>query len=159
MFKKIVGPVLGLMLVSQVYSALDMVPTALTVVLVDSLSNPEMDSVTLSLSVMVKGGATKSRAAWTSSEISIEGVVKMRGGVDSGQVFAANTNYTYKIGTWVDKKPFSIIGYVDPEGVLGETLIDGANNALVKTYRFHKPVKHDTLYTGKNCLPPPRKDP
>gem|GEM_PF-3697935 len=132
-------------------AGLDMLPTALTVVMSDSVGNAESDSVTVTLSIMCKNGPTKARARWTAAQIGIEGIERMNGIVDSGQVMNANTEYTYRIGAWVDKKPFSVIAFTDPEGVLGESAADIANNALVKTFRFRKIVLTDTVYTGKNC--------
>src|SRR4051812_42974863 len=101
--------VLGAFFWCEVPAALDMLPTALTVVMSDSVKNPESDSITITLSIMVKGGPTKARARWTAAQIGIEGIERMNGVVDSGQVMNANVEYTYRIGAWVDKKPFSVI--------------------------------------------------
>jgi hypothetical protein len=98
-------------------AVLDILPTALTVVMSDSTHNPESDSITISLTIMVKGGSTPKQALWSAAQIGIEGVERMNGIVDSGQVMAANTQYTYRIGAWVDKKPFSVIAFTDPDGI------------------------------------------
>ncbi|MDB5103734.1 MAG: hypothetical protein JWP91_1423 [Fibrobacteres bacterium] len=138
-------------------AAIDMLPTKLSVVMSDSVHNPESDSVTVTLSIMAKGAATPARARWTAAQIGIEGTERMNGIVDSAQTMAAGVEYTYKIGAWVDKKPFSVIAITDPNGVLGETSAAIANNVLVRTCQFRRAVEKDTVYTGKDCVVPARR--
>lgn len=134
-------------------SAMDLVPTTLTVAMADSVSNPDADSVSVTLVLSTKNGATPVRnKVWTAVEISVEGAVKMNGIVDSGQSLPSGQSFTWKIGAWVDKKPFSIAAYVDPGSLLGETAAEAANNILVKKYAFRpSPVAHDTVFTGLDC--------
>lgn len=132
---------------------MDLAPSSLTVVMADSTKNPDSDSVTVTLVLSTKNGATKARdSVWDAVHISVDGTLKMTGIVDSGQVLANNQNYTWKIGAWVDKKPFSIVANVDPESLLGETAAEAANNILVRKYAFRPmPAVHDTVYTGPDC--------
>ena len=133
-------------------SSMDLFPSSLNVVMADSTSNPDQDSITVTLVLTTKNGATPAKPkTWTAVQISVEGTIKMNGVVDSGQTLASGQSYTWKIGTWVDKKPFSMLAYADPDGVLGETAADAGNNLMVRKYAFRKAVAHDTLYTGPNC--------
>jgi hypothetical protein len=149
----------GAMLQSAGFAALDMVPSALSVKMLDSVSNPEMDSILVTFTITPKGGSTKPQAPWISADISIEGVLHGRGGVDSMQVFNSGANYTYAIDMLIEKKPFSVICYADPAGVSGEPVANTGNNAITKVYNFHKKTLHDTLYTGKNCGIQPKAAP
>ncbi len=142
---------IGAILSGSGFAAVDVVPSGLVVKMIDSVSNPDMDSVSVSFTITPKGGATKPQAPWVSADISIEGILKARGGVDSLQVFNSGVNYSYDIPMSIEKKAFSIICYADPAGVSGEPVANTSNNAITKTYNFHKKTIHDTLYTGKNC--------
>jgi hypothetical protein len=133
--------------------AMDLVPTSLTVTMVDSVSDPDGDSISVTLVLSTKNGATKiQNKVWTAVQISVEGELKMTGIVDSGQSLASNQSYTWKMGAWVDKKPFSIAAYVDPESLLPESAAESSNNILVKKYAFRAtPSVIDTVYAGPNC--------
>lgn len=147
------GLILAALMAAPAAWSMDLSPTALTVTMIDSTSNPDADSVSVSLVLSTKNGATPVKnKRWTAVELSVEGTLKMTGIVDSGQTLASGQSYTWKIGAWVDKKPFSIAAYSDPEGLLGESAADVANNILVKKYAFRAtPTVHDTVYTGPNC--------
>lgn len=131
---------------------MDLYPSSVNVVMSDSVSEADQDSVTVTLVLTVRNGNTPAKPkVWTAVQISVEGAVKMNGIVDSGQVLTNGQSYTWKIGTWVDKKPFSLLAFTDPESLSGESAADAGNNLLVKKYAFRPAVRHDTLYTGPNC--------
>lgn len=133
--------------------SMDLTPTGLTVTMIDSVTNPDADSVSVTLVLTIRNGATPVKnKRWAAVELSVEGTLKMTGIVDSGQVLASGQSYTWKTGAWVDKKPFSIAAYADPESLLGESAADAANNILVKKYAFRPTATvHDTVFTGPNC--------
>ena len=131
---------------------MDVYPSSLNVVMSDSISDPDADSITVTLVLTVKNGNTPAKnEMWTAAQITVDGTVKMNGVVDSGQVLQSGQSYTWKIGTKVDKKPFTMLAFTDPESVLGENATDAGNNLIVRKYAFRPSVKHDTVYTGPNC--------
>ena len=136
-------------------AAIDLVPTGLTVVLVDSSSDPELDSVKISMEFTIKGGTTKALGEmWVINEISLDGILRLNGVVDSNQTLSAGAGYANTIGAWVEKKPFSAAGYMDPAGVSGEAISAAQNNLIIRKFNFHpNQVRKDTVYTGKNCGP------
>lgn len=134
-------------------AAPDIQPTSLMVAMSDSLKSPDEDSVTITLSFIVRNGTTKAQDAWITTQMSVDGNLKMNGGVDSGQTLPVNTPLTYRIGSWIPKKPFSIMAYFDPFSVSGELPADAANNLIVRRFDFHPKVRKDTVYTAKNCVP------
>lgn len=143
---------LGAILGGQGWAVTDLIPTALNVVLVDSTSDPDQDSVRISMEFTVKGGAAKPQDQWVVNEVSLDGVLRLNGVVDSAQTLNAGVGYSNTIGAWVDKKPFSAAGFMDPAGVSGETAKEAQNNLIVRKFNFHPgKVRLDTAYTGKNC--------
>jgi hypothetical protein len=142
---------MGALLVPCGHAAPDLVPTDLTVKVVDSLTRPELDSVEIVLQFDVRGEATRGQPKWVVSHLSVDGVLRMEGNVDSAQVLLPNTNYTNRIGAWVEKKPFSVAGYADPLGVSGENPLDAQNNSIIRKYDFHPARRVDTVYTGTDC--------
>ena len=131
---------------------MDLYPSSLNVVMSDSTSDADADSVTITLVLSVKNGSTPAKPkTWTAAQISVDGTVKMNGIVDSGQILQNGQSYTWKIGTKVDKKPFTMLAYTDPESVLGVSAADAGNNLIVRKYAFRPSIKHDTVYTGPNC--------
>lgn len=159
MGKLILALAMGILLTGEGFAALDVVPSGLVVKMLDSTSNPEMDSVLVTFTITPKGGSTKPQAPWVSADIIIEGVLRGRGGVDSMQTFTSGGNYSYAIDMLIEKNPFSVICYADPDGVSGEPVANSGNNAITKIYDFHKKILHDTLYTGKNCGMQPKVAP